>query len=275
MTETAPDGATSPIVVAVNAVRRCGQTLELATALASHIGADLDVVFVEDANLLRLADLPVTREIDRVSGMTRDLDSRRILRALHCEAQQLRREVSRLDRVASVRSTVRVVRGHYFTEALAASAKVDVTFVHGAGQPFLGNHPPGAGPRHGVMGAKGEAAGGKAPPFWIFFDGSPASARALKLASRLAHTSAASLVVLIPWQAGDEFEERKREARQAADTAELQYLVVAGDGLAQLRGALTPRAGGVLVLARKSPALEGDRARAYLESLTVPVVLVA
>ncbi len=277
VTEPAPKSATAPIVVAVNAVRRCGQTLELATALASHTGADLDVVFVEDANLLRLADLPVTREIDRISGMTRDLDSRRVLRALHGEARQLRREVSRLDKVASVRSTVRVVRGHYLTEALAASANVDVTFVHGAGQPFLGHHPPSQGPRHAAPGAEREAPGGrgKAPPFWTLFDGSPASARALNLAAKLAHRSSANLVVLMPGQAADEMEDRKREARQAADTAELQYLAVAGDGLSQLMGALNPRAGSVLVLARKSPVLEDGRARGYLESLTVPMVLVA
>ena len=277
VTEPAPKIAASPIVVAVNAVRRCGQTLELASALAAHTGADLDVVFVEDANLLRLADLPVTREIDRISGMTRDLDSRRVLRALHCEAQQLRREVSRLNKAASVRSTVRVVRGHYFTEALAASANVDVTFVHGAGQPFLGNHPPSRGPRHAALGVKREAlgGGGKRPPFWALFDGSPASARALNLAAKLAHRSAANLVVLMPGQAADEIEERKREARQVADTAELQYLAVAGDGLSQLGGTLTPRAGSVLVLARKSPALEDGRTPGYLESLTVPMVLVA
>jgi K+-sensing histidine kinase KdpD len=275
VTEPAPNATTRPIVVAINAVRRCGQTLELASALAWHLGADLEVVFVEDANLLRLADLPVTREIDRFSGMSRDLDSQRVLRALHSEARQLRREVSRLDKATSVRSTVRVVRGHYFTEALTASANVDVTFVHGAGQPFPGDHRPG--PRLGARSATREATAGRAkrPPLWALFDGSPASARALRLAAKLAYTSAANLVVLVPEQAAGEIENRKREARMAADTADLQFLVVAGDGLSQLGGALTPRAGSVLVLARQSPELKDDRTRGNLESLTVPVVLVA
>jgi len=254
VTEPTPKGTTAPIVVAINAVRRCGRTLELATTLASRIGADLDVVFVENTNLLRLADLPVTREIDRVSGMARDLDSQRILRALRGEARQLRREVSRLEKAASVRSTVRVVQGHYFTEALAASAKADITFVHAAGP---------AGGR------------GKRTPLWTLFDGSPASARALKMAVELAHTLAGNLVVLVPGQFGGEIENRKREAQEAAETADLQYLVVAGDRLSQLGGPLAPRAGSVLVLARKSPDLEDSAARSYLESLDVPVVLVA
>jgi hypothetical protein len=41
--------------VAVNAARRCGETLEMAAALAISTGADLEVVYVEDANLLRLS----------------------------------------------------------------------------------------------------------------------------------------------------------------------------------------------------------------------------
>ncbi len=45
--------------------------------------------------------------------------------------------------------------------------------------------------------------------------------------------------------------------------------------MGELMGALNPRAGSVLVLARKSPVLEDGRARGYLESLTVPMVLVA
>ncbi len=62
VTDRAPTDTTTPILVAINAARRCGETLELATALATSIGADLEVVFVEDANLLRLAQRP---EINR------------------------------------------------------------------------------------------------------------------------------------------------------------------------------------------------------------------
>jgi len=280
VTDRAPADATTPIVVAINAARRCGQTLELATALATSVGADLEVVFVEDADLLRLADLPVTREIDRISGMTRELDSRRMLRALHCEARQLRRELARIGRASAVRSTLRVVRGHYLTEALAASASVDVTFVHNARRPLPGEHQsraplrPIGGPARG--GAR-RAAGGI--PLWTLFDGSPASGRALAIAAKLARTLACHLVVVLPVGGVDEIERRKREVQIAADKVTLQYLVVADNRLSQLGqlGQLgkAPGAGSLLVLARKSPDLEDSAARSYLESLTVPVVLVA
>jgi hypothetical protein len=277
VTESAPSGATTSIVVAVNAVRRCGETLELARALASSIGADLDVVFVEDARLLRLADLPVTREIDRISGTARDLDSQRMLRALHGEVRQLRRQLSRLNRNTAVRSTVRVVRGDYLTEALAASASVNVTFVHGARRLLPGEHLPSTPPRQAASGAKHGAAArvGRRIPLWALFDGSPASARALKVAVELAHTLAGNLMVLVPGGSAEAIENRKREARIAADRADLQCLGMAGDRLSQLAGALTPGAGSLLVLAREGPDLEDAAARSYLESLSVPVVLVA
>jgi nucleotide-binding universal stress UspA family protein len=269
--------ATPPVVVATNAARRCAETLELATALAASVGADLEVVFVEDADLLRLADVPVTREIDRISGRSRELDARRMLRALHGEARQLRQELARIGRASSIRSTLRVVRGHYLTEALAASASVELTFVHSARRPLPGEHLPSAGGRPlatgETPGRTRRAAGRK--PLWTLFDGSPASHRALAVAARLAGTLAVQLVVVLPVSGVDQIEARKRQVQIAAHEVALRYLVVADDHLSRLRKAPAPNTGSLLVLARKSPELEDSAARSYLESLTVPVVLVA
>lgn len=273
MTDPAPRDATAPIVVAINATRRCGETLELAAALAAHIGADLEVVFVEDANLLRLADLPVTREIDRLSGTTRNLDSRGILRALHCEVQHLRREISRLGKTTSVRSTVRVVRGHYFTEALTASARVDVTFVHQARRTLPGENLPAAPPRFfgsGAAQARKSRVGGK-KILWTLFDGSATATRSLKVALMLARTLVGELVVLVSGNDADEIEARKQQAKNAANRTDLQFLAVADSWYTQLGRALAPGSGGLLVLA---PELVNSGARNYLESLSVPVVLV-
>ena len=83
-------------------------------------------------------------------------------------------------------------------------------------------------------------------------------------------------MVVLPVGGVDEIERRKREVQLAADKVALQYLVVADKRLSPLRQlGKAPGAGGLLVLARKSPDLEDSAARSYLESLTVPVVLVA
>jgi hypothetical protein len=262
-------------VVAVNAGRRCAQTLELAASLAVSAGADLEVVFVEDADLLRLADLPVTCEIDRISGMSRQMDGRSMLRALRCEVQHVRREIARLGRNSLLRASVSVVRGHYLTEALAASARGDVTFVHGARRPwpgdFLASTPVPSMAIGGASAHRGRLAARR--PLWTLFDGSAASIRALKIALALSRGVPGKLVVLLAG-GGDETESRKREAQTVAGAAHLQFLDVGQDWLSQLPRALAPGADSLLVLARKSPALDDSDARSYLETLSIPVVLV-
>lgn len=280
MTEPAASEAATAIVVAVNAGRRCAQTLELAASLAASAGADLEVVFIEDADLLRLADLPVAFEIDRISGTSRKMDARSMLRALRCEVQQVHREIARLGRNTSLRASVRVVRGHYLTEALAASAHGGVTFVHGARRPLPGDFLPATpAPSMAPAMTMGVRSADRARlaarrPLWTLFDGSPASVRALKVALLLSRGVPGKLVVLLPGRSGDETESRKREAQTLAGAAHLQFLDVGQDWLSQLRQALAPGADSLLVLARESPALEGSDARSYLESLSIPVVLV-
>jgi hypothetical protein len=282
VTEIAASETTTTIVVAVNAGRRCARTLELAASLATNAGADLEVVFVEDADLLRLADLPVTFEIDRISGMSRKMDARSMLRALRCEVQQVHREIARLGRNTSLRARVRVVRGHYLTEALAASAHGGVTFVHGARRPLPGDFLP-ATPAPSMAPAmtmgvawahRGSERLAARRPLWTLFDGSPASVRALKVALLLSRGVPGKLMVLLPGRGGDETEGRKREAQALAGAAHLQFLDVGQDWLSQLRRALAPGADSLLVLARKSPALDDSDARSYLETLSIPVVLV-
>jgi hypothetical protein len=95
------------------------------------------------------------------------------------------------------------------------------------------------------------------------------------VAARLAGTLAVQLVVVLPVSGVDQIEARKRQVQIAAHEVALRYLVVADDHLSRLRKAPAPNTGSLLVLARKSPELEDSAARSYLESLTVPVVLVA
>jgi len=253
--EGTPRSAHSPIVVAVNAARRCGETLEMAAALATSTGVNLEVVYVEDANLLRLADLPVTKEIDRLSGAARDIDSGRMQRALQSDARQLRNKLARIGRATTVRSSVRVVRGHIFGEALAASARVDITFVHGA-------------PRVTQRGYGGRR------PVLTLFKGGPEGVRALRVAAKLARTVGGGLTVLIPNPGGEGVERFKREAREAVEHADIRFVEGAEGRTLMLGRMLAPGTGSLLVLAKRSPELDDEATRAYLEELAIPLVLV-
>lgn len=277
VTETFPTPASTAIVAAFGASRRCAETLEMAAALAKHAGANLEVVYVEDANLLRLADLPGTHEVDRLSGITRGIDRARMMRALSCEVRQLKNELARVTKATSLRPTVRVVRGQVLSEALAASVGVDVTFVHAARRMLSGERLPGAFMSRDP--APSAWRQGRRPrnrrSVWTLFEGDSAGIRTIELASRMAHTLECGLMVLLACRGGEQAAARKREARAAAGLTDLEFVEVAEKGSLLQSRMLAPGAGSLLVLAKQSRELEDRATRDYLESLCVPLVLVA
>ena len=275
-TESIARHATRSFVVAVNATGACSETLDTAALLAAAEGAELEVVFVEDANLLRLADLPVTHEIDRTSGAIREIDTRRVLRALEVEARRLRREVERIGSTRAVRSTLRVARGHIFSEALSASARVEVTFVHAAARAFAGDPRVGHRPTSKSATRRGGVAhGARRQPVCCLYEGGPDGARALATAAKLAKALECRLMVLIPCHRAEEAEARARELATRIEEIELRFFEVAENRSAFEAGVLVPRASRLLVVAKTSPSLQGEAARRALESLPLPLVLVA
>ena len=264
---------TRPVVVAVNAAGRCADTLEMAALLAAAQGVELEVVYVEDANLLRLADLPVSREIDRISGAIRRIDNRGMMRALEMEARRLRQEIARIERVRAVRSTLRIARGEILAEAFSASERVDVTFVHAASRALPGEH----SPAYGQVPASAEIMGGtpggaSRKRVWSVFEGGPEGARALATAEKIANALGCGLMVLIG--EGDA-ESLAREARARVGEVEIRFLERAGNRPALEARTFEPRSSRLLVVSRRSPSLADAATRRHLESLRVPLLIVA
>lgn len=267
-TDPVPVAGGPTVVVAINAGRRCADTLEMAAAFATATGASLEVVLVEDADLLRLADLPVSREVDWLSGITREIDSGRVLRTMHCEARQLRAELARIGRVTAVRSSLRVVRGRIFGEALAASANVDVTFVHGA------QHRLSRSRLHGSMPLRAAAARRVRSPVLGLFKGGEESVRALRVAAQLAHAVDTGLTVLLPSPRVEDVERYRREARETVGETKIKFVEGAEGRSLMLGRMLAPGSGSLLVLAKRSPELDDEATRRFLEELAIPLVLV-
>ena len=268
--------STRSFVVAINAIGACSETLETAALLAATEGAELEVVFVEDANLLRLADLPVTHEIDRISGAIREIDTRRVQRALEVEARRLQREIARIGDTRAVRATLRIARGEILAEALSASTRVEITFVHAATRAFAGDRL-AAHRSSFATAARGTGAvrGARRKPVGCLYEGGPDGVRALDTAATLARALGCGLMVLIPYRRAEEAEERARELGTRLENAELRFLEVAEDRSAFEARLLEPRNSRLLVVAKTSPSLEGAAARRALESLPIPLVLVA
>ncbi len=69
--------AESRVLVALGAAAANRGAVETGVGLAAAMGAALDALFVEDANLLRLGALPFASEISALTGARRTFSGRR------------------------------------------------------------------------------------------------------------------------------------------------------------------------------------------------------
>jgi hypothetical protein len=99
-----------------------------AVALAALLDAELTGVFVEDADLLRIAGLPFSLETPVGGGDERTVDVAGMERALRARARELERELGRLAEGARVHWQFRVVRGRRVARLLEEVSQTDVLF---------------------------------------------------------------------------------------------------------------------------------------------------
>src|SRR6516165_4867430 len=189
------------ILVALDASTHSMAALAAAVQLAAAMEAELEGLFVEDVNLLRLAGLPFAREVRHTASLEA-LDSLRMERALKAQAAQAREALAAAARRAQVQWSFRVVRGQVAQEVLAAAAQADLVTLGKQGR----SRSPGArlgstalrvaldAPgtlllvEHGVPGGL---------PVLVLYDGSEGAERALDAAARLAKASGSPPIVLL------------------------------------------------------------------------------
>ncbi|HLS28914.1 MAG TPA: universal stress protein [Opitutales bacterium] len=114
------------ILIAVDASPHSLAALEEAAALAAQQGAELVGVFVEDSNLLRLAELPFARELMYPHILGRRLDAEQMRIRLREIAEEARHAISKVAYEAEVSWSFKVRRGSVFHELLAAAEESDL-----------------------------------------------------------------------------------------------------------------------------------------------------
>ena len=84
--------------------------LEAATRLARTMHAEIECVFVEDDEILTLAELPFAREISPTGRRTRALSADEVLREMRSRSQAVRRAVEHAARMSDIRCHFTAVR---------------------------------------------------------------------------------------------------------------------------------------------------------------------
>ena len=204
MNSTAPK-VRSRVIVAVGPAAPDSPALTAAAQLARSGGAELAALFVEDINLLRLAELPFALEIGTSSATVRRLVASDVERALKRQAAELRRTLAEMALVVQLDWTFGMARGRPVRVLLEAASEGDLvvlasgvvrTFAHAelasAMRSALNAILPGTNPRR----ARSVAAA---------LQPGPNALRVLAAAQQLTQASAAELVLFLAGAQDAEF----------------------------------------------------------------------
>lgn len=269
------------ILVALDASPHSLAALEAAVALAADLQAELLGLFVEDADLLRLAALPFVRELGLYSAKPRPLNEPQVERELRARARRAEQALAAMADRAQVRWSFRVVRGMISAELLAAAVEADLISLGRTGWSLAGRRRVGSTARTILSQASRPAlvvrqGAHLSLPIMVVYDGSALAGKALATAARLSQGKEENLLVLV---AADDLAQTERLQTQAAGwlqergmPAHFRQLTEAT--VSTLVRALKAEGCGTLVLPAETTLLRDEALATLVEELDFPLLLI-
>lgn len=188
MSEAPTDRPLRRIAVAVDATEHSLQVISLAAAIAAALEAELEGVFVEDSELLRVVGLPFLREF-RFTTCGEDLiDAGRLERELRAGARRVRASLEQSAARLGCRWSFRVWRGDVEGEILSAASQAEMFTLSPIGR---------FAPLRARPAATRDRPGDRALVVGVLFDGSAGALRALGAAGEFASRQRATLHVFL------------------------------------------------------------------------------
>ena len=174
-------------MLALGEAAPAAEAAAIAAALAKGLEASLAALLVEDERLLRLAELPIAREIGFTSVQPRPVDREELERALRVQAQRARRLIEQVAQSFALSWSLEVVRGNLLRAALQRVGPGDLVVIW-------------RGARYAPAPQARRAAGRKTaavpPAIVVVWSAGAAGARALRTGRALARVTGGDLVLL-------------------------------------------------------------------------------
>lgn len=203
MSPSAPALMLRRILVALDASPHSLAALETAVRLAAGANAEVRGLFVEDAALVRAAEIPLARELSYFSAESAPVSREGVELKLRAQSRQIQATLARAAERARIASSFRCVRGHVSVEISSAAGNVDLLVLGRAGW-SVG--------RHARIGSTAlEIAAGSVPVLLlpergipekvhlvVYFDASKSAERALRAARELAEAGLDGIAILVP-----------------------------------------------------------------------------
>lgn len=270
------------ILIALDASPHSEAALDAAVQLAAHFGAELQGLFVEDASLLRSADLPVAREVRSFELPARSMSRGRLRRQLRRQAERAKQLMHAAARRAEVEYSFDVVRGQVTDTLLEAATDTDLIALGKASSDRSSRHKLGSTARAVLQNASQSVlvlreAARQDHPVVVYYDGTHTAESALKLAVALVQVvPSRPLTVLLPADDVDEI-------RQLHDAVTERYSrtvpVLHVHPLTQIEAARLATVAhtkewGLVILPAGAPPLASANVQDFLYDLDRPVLVV-
>jgi hypothetical protein len=174
-------GIVRRLMLAVDASQCAAVDVRAVIELAALMGAELQGLFVEDSDLLGLAQLPFAREFGRSSGLDRPIVRESVESLLRRRIQNVIGELERAGKLRNVPVSHRTARGKVVHQALEQGARGDIVILRPPGVAR-----PTASP-HAVQRRPG--------PVMVWYEDGPAGAVSCDIAAYVARQLGVGLLV--------------------------------------------------------------------------------
>jgi nucleotide-binding universal stress UspA family protein len=268
------------ILVALDSSPHSMAALKTAVELAANLGARVIGLFVEEANLLRAAELPLALEVGTLSPSPRRLHRHELERHLRAQAGRLRQRMAQLADERGVPWHFRVSRGSVSTELLASSAEADLIIVGKAGRSISGRGYVGSTVRTLILQGRSSTLilqHGQLirTPVLVIYDGSVTAQKALRVAEVLKHVKDYRLIVLVVAPDRDSAHELRADLLERVEHANTDiHLLVDPDRSRLLRSIAAFGEAPLVLPCGSQGALQGEELCDLMMDVKNPVLLV-
>ena len=269
MTSATEQHTTRHVVITLDASESGRPALDTAVRLAALTGAHLEGVFVEDINLIRLAELPFLRKLRPSSLVEEAISSQRMQLELRSLARQARRMLEQAAVEMGVHWSFQVWRGHAGAETLAETFSADILSLGRVSSLRYS----------GTWAASGLRARHRSEPLShinVLFSDSEQDVRALTTACRLAGDLGTPVSVILPDTGKADLRSLRQKALAILEPCgqAARFVQLGGSGLQTLEQ-LTGMSGQCILIAGSGHTLlQQAGLDRCLDALTCPVLLV-
>jgi len=269
------------ILVALDASPHSLAALEAAADMAANLNAELSGLFIEDINLLNLADLPFIKQVDPLSASLRPIDRQLISRQFRVQAIRARKALEEVANRTHVQWSFRVIRGHVTAEIMAAASEADLVILGKAGW---------SPTREKRLGTTAQKILSEGPCLtlvlqqgirlelciMVLFDRSEDAQKALEVAVQVLHGKTGQLTVLLPVEDENVLQETHAQIDTFLQEYDLKahYYKITNMNTQRLASLVNREKIGILLLPGSSHLLKEESLQVLLKQVECPILIV-